>query len=125
MFKITSTYTLIWAQAYYLAYSEENFDPELSLQDIMQNEERNKPYKEPTMEEEFLSKYFEISSDPKEFMTASDIIARLNCINSRLNVVSMGKALKNRGFERIKGAKRQVYSYLVRPLFKASPLELS
>ena len=115
----------VWAQAYYLAYSEENFDPELSLHDILQNEERNKPYKEPSMEEEFLSKYFEISSDPKEFMTASDIIARLNCINSRLNVVSMGKALKNRGFERIKEPKRQVYGYLVRPLFKASPLELS
>ncbi|WP_317172108.1 VapE domain-containing protein [Salinimicrobium oceani] len=115
----------VWAQAYYLAYSEENFDPELSLQDILQNEERNKPYNEPTMEEEFLSKYFEISSDPQEFMTASDIIARLNCINSRLNVVSMGKALKSRGFERIKEPKRQVYGYLVRPLFKASPLELS
>ncbi|SDK74872.1 Virulence-associated protein E [Salinimicrobium catena] len=114
----------VWAQAYHLAYSEESFDPELSLQDILQNEERNKPYKEPSMEEEFLSKYFEISSDPNEFMTASDIIASLNCINSRLNVISMGKALKSRGFERIKEPKRQVYGYLVRPLFKNSPLEL-
>jgi predicted P-loop ATPase len=114
----------IWAQAYHLAYKEEGFDPELTLQDILQNEERNKPYKEPSMEEEFLSKYFETSIDPKEFMTASDIIARLNCINSRLNVVSMGKALKSRGFERIKEPKRQVYGYLARPLFKASPLEL-
>lgn len=114
----------VWAQAYHLAYKAEDFDPELSLQDILQNEERNKPYKEPSMEEEFLSKYFEISDDPQEFMTASDIIAKLNCINSRLNVISMGKALKSRGFERIKEPKRQVYGYLVRPLFKSTPLEL-
>ncbi|MCY2685583.1 VapE domain-containing protein [Salinimicrobium sp. TH3] len=115
----------VWAQAYHLAYKAEDFDPELTLQDILQNEERNKPYKEPSMEEELLSKYYEISSDVTEFMTTSDIIARLNCINSRLNVISMGKALRSRGFERIKEPKRQVYGYLVRPLFKASPLELS
>ena len=114
----------VWAQTYHLAYFETNFEPELSLQDILQNEERNKPYKEPSMEEEFLSKYFEISNDPEDFMTPSDIIARLNGINSRLNVVSMGKALRSRGFERIKEPKRQVYGYLVRPLFKVSPLEL-
>lgn len=114
----------VWAQAYYLAYKADGFDPELSLKDILQNEERNKPYKEPSMEEELLSKYFETSSDPKEFMTASDIIARLNCITSRLNVISMGKALKSRGFERIKDPRRQVYGYLIRPLFKDSPLEL-
>lgn len=114
----------VWAQTYHLAYFETNFELELSLQDILQNEERNKPYKEPSMEEEFLSKYFEISNDPEDFMTPSDIIARLNGINSRLNVVSMGKALRSRGFERIKEPKRQVYGYLVRPLFKVSPLEL-
>ena len=114
----------VWAQVYHLAYSEINFDPELSMQDILQNEERNKPYKEPSMEEEFLSKYFEISNDPEDFMTPSDIIASLNRINSRLNVISMGKALRSRGFERIKEPKRQVYGYLVRPLFKASPLEV-
>ncbi|MDX1751926.1 MAG: VapE family protein [Salinimicrobium sediminis] len=115
---------VVWAQAYHLAYFETNFDPELSLQDILQNEERNKPYREPSMEEEFLSKYFEISNDPKDFMSPSDIIARLNVINSRLNAVSMGKALRSRGFERVKEPKRQVYGYLVRPLFKVSPLEL-
>ena len=114
----------VWAQAYHLAYSEKRFDPELSLQDILQNEERNKPYREPSMEEEFLSKYFEISNDPEDFMSPSDIIARLNVINSRLNAVSMGKALRSRGFERVKEPKRQVYGYLVRPLFKVSPLEL-
>ena len=114
----------VWAQAYHLAYSEKSFDPELSLQDILQNEERNKPYREPSMEEEFLSKYFEISNDPEDFMSPSDIIARLNVINSRLNAVSMGKALRSRGFERVKEPKRQVYGYLVRPLFKVSPLEL-
>ena len=89
----------VWAQAYHLAYKAEDFDPELSLQDIAVNEERNKPYREPSMEEELLSKYFETSDDPMHFMTASDIIAKLNCINSRLNVISMGKALKSRGFE--------------------------
>lgn len=115
----------VWAQAFHLAYKAEDFDPELSLQDILQNEERNKPYKEPSMEEEFLAKYFETSKDPQEFMTPSDIIAKLNCLSCSLNVIRMGKALKSRGFERIKEPKRQVYGYLIKPLFKVSPLELS
>ena len=76
------------------------------------------------MEEELLSKYFETSDDPLDFMTASDLIAKLNCINSRLKVINMGKALKSRGFEKIKEPKRQVYGYLVKPLYHNSPLDL-
>ena len=32
----------VWAQAYYLAYVDEQFNPELTLEDIVANEERNK-----------------------------------------------------------------------------------
>lgn len=108
----------VWSQAYHLAYQDPDFYPELTLKDILENEERNKSYREPTMEEELLSKYFEITNDPKDFMTASDVITSLNSVNVKLNMVTMGKALKARGFERIKEPKRQVYGYLIKRIQK-------
>jgi len=115
----------VWAQAHHLAYSDMDFCPELSVEDILENEERNKNYQEPTMEEELVTKYFEVSVDPSDFMTASDIIIKISCINPRLNIISIGKALTSLGFQRVKDPKRQVYGYLVKPLFKSSPWELT
>jgi predicted P-loop ATPase len=115
----------VWAQAYYLAYVDPNFDPELTYQDIIKNEERNKRYREPTLEEELLAKFYETSEDQKNFMTASDFITQLSCINPRLNVINMGRALKSRGFERIKHPVKGVYGYLAKPLFKNSPWEIN
>jgi predicted P-loop ATPase len=115
----------VWAQAYYLAYIDENFYPELSIQDIMDNEERNKSYREASMEEELLCKYYMISDDPVDFVTASDIVIKLSCINTRLNIYNMGRALRAREFPRIKEPKRQVYGYLAKPLFVSTPLEIT
>ncbi len=114
----------VWSQAFYLAYIDEDFYPELTIQDIMLNEERNKTYKECSMEEELLSKYYEKSSDLSDFKTASDLVIKLTCINPRLNMYNMGRALKALGYERVKPTKERVYGYLVKPLFKDSPLEL-
>ncbi len=114
----------VWSQAYYLAYIDENFYPELTIQDIKLNEKRNKTYRECSMEEELLSKYYTPSNDPADFQTASDLVIKLTCINPRLNMYSMGRALKALGYERIKSTKGRVYGYLVKPLFKDSPLEL-
>src|SRR5690606_291945 len=114
----------VWAQAYYLAYIDENFYPELSIQDIIENEERNKSYREASMEEELLCKYYMISEDPGDFITASDIVTQLSCINTRLNIYNMGRALRARNYQRIKDPKRQVYGYLTKPLFVSTPLEI-
>ena len=113
----------VWSQAYYLAYIDENFYPELTLKDIAENEERNKNYRETTMEEELLCKYYSPSSDPADFKTASDLVIQLSCINPRLNMYSMGRALKSVGYERIKSKESRVYGYLVRQRFKSTPLD--
>jgi len=114
----------VWAQAYYLAYVDENFYPELSIQDIIENEERNKSYREASMEEELLCKYYTISDDPGDFLTTSDIVTQLSCINTRLNIYNMGRALRAMDYQRIKDPKRQVYGYHAKPLFVSTPLEI-
>ncbi|WP_405198487.1 VapE domain-containing protein [Christiangramia sp. LLG6405-1] len=113
----------VWSQAYHLAYIDENFYPELTIKDIAENEERNKTYKECSMEEELLCKYYTQSNDTADFKTASDLVIKLNSINPRLNMYSMGRALKALGYERIKSTKGRVYGYLIKPLFENSPLE--
>ncbi|MDT0690322.1 VapE family protein [Salegentibacter sp. F188] len=114
----------VWSQAYYLAYIDENFYPELTLKDIAENEERNKTYRETTMEEELLCKYYSQSSNPADFKTASDLVVQLACINPRLNMYYMGRALKALGYERIKSPQNRIYGYLIKKRFKSSPLEL-
>jgi len=113
----------VWAQAYYLAYMDENFNSELTLSDISQNESRNRVYRESSMEEELICKFYTKSSDPADFKTASDLVFQLSCINPRLNMYNMGRALKALEFERIKSPRNRVYGYLIKPLFKTTPLE--
>ena len=115
---------MVWAQAVHLAYREKDFCPELTLQDIVENEARNKNYRETSMEEELLCKYYTQSSDPKDFKTATDLVTQLACITPRLNKYTMGRALTALGYERVKPAKIRVYGYLVKPLFHTSPLDL-
>jgi len=114
----------VWAQAYYLAYVDENFYPELTLSDMAQNEYRNRVYRESNMEEEMICKFYTHSSDPADFKTASDLVIELSPINPRLHMYNMGRALKALEYERIKSRETRVYGYLVKPLFKNSPIEL-
>jgi len=114
----------VWAQAYYLAYVDEQFSPELTIEDIATNEERNKTYREASMEEELLAKYYLRSSDPSDFKTASEVVLQLNCINPRLNMYYMGRALKALNFERVKSSQSGNYGYLIKQRFQTSPLEI-
>ncbi len=114
----------IWAQALHLAYVDKTFNPELTIEDVLENEERNKSYAESSMEEEMICKYYVQSDDTADFRTASEIVIQLSCINVRLNMYNIGRALKARNFKRVKEPKRQVYGYLAKPLFEVSPLEL-
>lgn len=113
----------VWSQAYHLAYIDEVFTPELTLKDIKENEERNKTYRQASMEEELLIKYYSKSSDPADFKTASDLVLQLSCINPRLNMYNMGRALKALEYERVKSTENRVYGYLVKEKFRSSPLE--
>ena len=114
----------VWSQAYHLAYTDKTFYPELTLRDISENERRNKNYQETSMEEELLCKYYTKSNDPKDFKTASDLVIQLACISPRLNMYNMGRALKSQEYERIKSVKARAYGYMIKPLFRSSPLEL-
>ncbi len=114
----------VWSQAYYLAYTDPNFNPELSIKDIQENEERNKKYTRLTTEEELVSKYFEKSDDIEDFVTASDVLVKLSSLNLRLNQINLGRALSGFNFQRIKHPKRQVYGYLAKPVFGKTPWEV-
>jgi len=114
----------VWTQAYHLAYKDTTFNPELSIQDICENEERNKKYTSLTTEQELVAKYYEKSTDIEDFVTASDVMVALSCLNVRLNQVNIGKAFTGFNFQRVKHTKRQVYGYLAKSTFKSSPWEV-
>lgn len=115
---------MVWSQAYHLAYSSLNFNPELTIKDIQENDERNKRYTKLTSEQEIIAKYYEKSTDMKDFKTASDVMVATSCFNLRLNHINIGRALAGFGFQKVKHPKRQVYGYLAKSLFTDSPWEI-
>lgn len=114
----------VWSQAYHLAYHDPNFNPELTIKDIMENEERNKKYTKLTTEQELVAKYYEKSNDMKDFVTASDVQVALSSLSLRLNHINLGRALSGFNFQRVKHPKRQLYGYLAKSLFTDSPWEI-
>lgn len=114
----------VWSQAYHLAYKDKSFNPELTLKDIEENEIRNKKYASLTTEQELIAKYYDRSTDIAHFVTASDVLIKLNTLNLKLNQVNIGKAFSGFGFERTKHSTRQVYGYLAKCRFVDSPWEI-
>ncbi|MCC7332247.1 MAG: virulence-associated E family protein [Flavobacteriales bacterium] len=114
----------VWSQAYHLAYKEKSFNPELTLKDIEENEIRNKKYSSLTTEQELIAKYYDRSTDIAHFVTASDVLIKLNTLNLKLNQVNIGKAFSGFGYERTKHSTRQVYGYLAKCRFVDSPWEI-
>lgn len=116
---------MVWSQANHLAYTDPNFTPELTLKDIEENEERNKEFRQLSTEEELITKYFIPDEKLKNFYTSSEILAKLSCLNIRLNVVLIGRAMNALNFKRVKHPQRQVYGYLAKSLFQSSPWEIT
>jgi len=114
----------VWTQAYHLAYSDPRFNPELTVQDINENEERNQRYTKMTTEQELIAKYYEKSTNEKDFVTATDIMIGLNCLNIRISQINLGRALSGFGFQKVKHPKRRIYGYLAKRKFMESPYEL-
>nr|AOE06010.1 virulance associated protein E, VirE [uncultured bacterium] len=123
-FKEEVDINMVWSQAYHLAYNDPDFNEELTFKDIQENEIRNAQYRELTPEEEIVTKYFVPGDDFSEFKTSTEVVISLNRLNTKLNTVSMGKALTSQGFPRVKHPQRQIYGYLIKPLFKVSPFEI-
>ena len=114
----------VWSQAYHLAYKDPNFNPELTVKDVNENEERNQRYTKMTTEQELIAKYYEKSTHEKDFVTATDIMVSLNCLNIRMSQINLGRALSGFGFQKIKHPKRRIYGYLAKRRFIESPYEL-
>lgn len=114
----------VWAQAYFNASERKNYNPELTAEDILENEKRNEKYKQVSLEQEIILTYFEKSENKNEFLTATDImLAMNNALGVRLNIIKIGKALTILNYERIKHSKRQVYGYLIKRKIEESKNE--
>jgi predicted P-loop ATPase len=110
-----------WSQAYHIFKNEKDFKSDLTLEEMRINEVRNERFTIQTVENEFVLKYYSISEDIEDFKTATEIVTELQVMGQKLNPQKIGSALKKYGFKRIKHAKRQVYGYLAKTKFKASP----
>ncbi len=115
----------VWSQAYYLAYLDKNYEPELSPQDILDNELRNERYTALTIEQEMVLKYFDKSDEIDHFNTPTDILTKLFPLGLKLSREKIGKALSGYRFKRIKHPKKQVYGYLAKPKFDSNPFEFN
>ncbi len=105
----------IWAQAYYNAFERKNYNPELTAEDLIENEKRNEKFKQVSLEQEILISHFEKSENKNDFLTATEImLAMSNALGVRMINVKIGKALTALNFERIKHSKKQVYGYLIK-----------
>ena len=87
---------LVYAQAYHLVKT--NFDCNLTLDEINENERRNQVFQILSEERQLVEKHFTLneSEDPNSFCTATDIKMKLSqMLNiNNLKVVNIGKALK-------------------------------
>lgn len=114
----------VWAQAYFNAFERKNYNPELTAEDILENEKRNEKYKQVSLEQEIILTHFEKSENRNDFLTATDImLAMNNALGVRLNIIKIGKALTILNYERIKHSKRQVYGYLIKRKIEESKNE--
>ncbi|MCT4214248.1 virulence-associated E family protein [Elizabethkingia anophelis] len=105
----------VWAQAYYNAYKRKDFDPELTTDDIKENEKRNEKFTQISIEQEILLKHFEKSEHIGDFLTATDIMLAMNeALGLRLNNIRIGKALTYLKYQRIKHPRLQIYGYLIK-----------
>lgn len=104
----------VWAQAYYNAFKRKNYNPELSVTDILENERRNERFTQMTLEQEIVNKFYEPSDHLEEFMTATEVMIDLNSHGVRLNHLKIGRALSSFKFPRVKHPQRQIYGYLIR-----------
>lgn len=107
---------LLWAQAYALAF-DNDFNSEMTFEEIQENEERNKTYQILSTEQELIAQNYKIARENEgTFVTATDVLLRLSQLGVKLSSVQIGKAMNALGFERKKHKSKQTYGYWVRVL---------
>lgn len=102
----------VWAQAYYML--QNGFQYQLTLQEVAENERRNKKYTVTSMEYELIQRFFfppgignfrekVVVEQDIHFKTATDIklILAQKAPGERTQERNIGKALKSLGFERV------------------------
>ncbi len=108
----------VWKQAYHLF--QNNFEYELTGEEILKNEMRNKKFQISTPESELIQQY--IVPGTKEghdkFMTATDVQSYLQVksgITNRLSHIRIGKSLNQLGFEKVQQytGKYQIKGYYI------------
>ena len=97
---------MVWAQARDLLRS--GYECEMSIEDIMENENRNSKFQQLSAEAEIIPNFL-IPSDEKSqescFCTSTDILLYLSSFTTmRLNKISIGKAMPLCGFHRVKNS---------------------
>lgn len=83
----------VWSQAYFLAYERKNYNPELTLNDVAENEIRNERYASLSIEQEMVITYYEKSQEQLDFRTATDIVKELYPLGLKINREKIGRAL--------------------------------
>jgi len=104
----------VWAQAFQLAYSNQEFDCELTVDDILENEERNEKYKYFTIEEDLINQLFEKSTDRDDFMTSSAVTMIIKKEYSSVNHIMIGKVLRKLKYKRINSRTTGAKGYLIK-----------
>ncbi|QQS51446.1 MAG: virulence-associated E family protein [Bacteroidota bacterium] len=109
------------SMALYKTYKSnpEEFDCQLSPEEIIENERRNKKYQAITMERELIEMHFKPDEKrhPANFKTATEIIMRINTLTegefkNKLNNVQIGKALSMLKYPKGKD-KNDRYGYFI------------
>ncbi len=91
----------IWAQAYAL-YKDDNFSDQLSKEEEDMQEGTNKSFNAESPEEEAIKAHFKVCQRGEgDFYSVFDVTVQLNETYPalRLNVIGVGRAMKNIGFE--------------------------
>ncbi|GEM_PF-241384 len=117
----------VWAQALFLM-NDPTFESELTKDDIIENELRNKDFQILSIERELISKAFRIPLNRTSegvFLTATEIMQHIiatEIVPARgLSKIAIGRAMKQEGYEREK--QFGVYGYCVQPV-KSSGLPM-
>ncbi|WP_431107734.1 VapE domain-containing protein [Winogradskyella poriferorum] len=103
----------IWAQAYALS-NDSSFEEKLTKEDLENNEKRNEQYQIRSNEQELIEAFFDKPTEENKrsikFFTATDIQRTLQAsFGQRLFVNSIGKAMKQLKFDRVKHKDRYGY----------------
>ncbi len=110
----------VWSQAYHL-YNDKNFKPQLTPEDIAENEKENRKFQKSSPELEAIIKHLEPGNETNDFMTAFEVMELLKIYypTSRFNHLKVGKVMTQLGFLRtikrheIDGKINPVYGYYV------------